>query len=84
MRRVGDANLFTVLAGGALAADAGPLDVTVNTRLRNHYDTVNAIFGPGKYHGDTPEQLAFSIGTWALGRMMDKPPAGIRPSGLCG
>jgi hypothetical protein len=66
-------NLYTALAGGALAAGAGPLDVTVNTRLRNHYDTVNAIFGPGKYYGDTPEQMAFSIGTWALGRMMDKP-----------
>jgi hypothetical protein len=66
-------NLYTAVAGGALAAGAGPLDVTVNTRLRNHYDTVNAFFGPGKYYGDTPEQMAFSIGTWALGRMMDKP-----------
>jgi hypothetical protein len=66
-------NLYTAIAGGALAAGAGPLDVTVNTRLRNHYDTVNAFFGPGKYYGDTPEQMAFSIGTWALGRIMDKP-----------
>jgi hypothetical protein len=66
-------NLYTAIAGGALAAAARPLDVTVNTRLRNHYDTVNAIFGPGKYYGDTPAQMAFSIGTWALGRMMDKP-----------
>jgi len=45
----------------------------VNVRLHSHYDVVNKIFAPGKYFGDTPEQMALSIGTWVLGRVMEKP-----------
>ena len=66
-------NLYVALAGGALAAGIHPIDVAVNARLINHYDTVNAVFAPAKYYGDTPEQVAFSVGTWLLGRVMDKP-----------
>jgi len=59
--------------GGALAGGVHPFDNTVNVHLRNHYDAYNTFFAPGKYYGDTPEQIALSIGTWALGRVMDKP-----------
>ena len=66
-------NLYVALAGGALAFGAHQVDGDVNVRLINHYDTVNTIFAPAKYYGDTPEQLAFSVGTWLVGRAMDKP-----------
>ena len=66
-------NLYVALAGGALAAGAHQVDTQVNARLINHYDAVNTIFAPAKYYGDTPEQLAFSVGTYMLGRVMDKP-----------
>jgi hypothetical protein len=66
-------NLYVGLAGGALAVGTHPFDAAVNARLINHYDTVNAIFAPAKYYGDTPEQVAFSVGTYMLGRVMDKP-----------
>ena len=36
-------------------------------------EVLNEIFAPAKYYGDTPEQLAFSIGTWVLGRALDMP-----------
>lgn len=66
-------NLEIAAIGGGLALGAHPFDTTVNRRLLNQYDTVNAIFAPGKYYGDTPEQMALSIGTWVLGRVLDKP-----------
>jgi membrane-associated phospholipid phosphatase len=31
------------------------------------------VFAPAKYYGDTPEQVAFSVGTWLVGRMTDRP-----------
>ena len=34
---------------------------------------MNAAFAPGKYIGNTPEQVAASIGTYAFGRLFDKP-----------
>ena len=67
------ANLYIAGIGGALALGVHPVDQTVNARLISHYDIVNNIFAPAKYYGDTPEQLAFSIGTWAIGRMTHKP-----------
>jgi membrane-associated phospholipid phosphatase len=66
-------NAWIAVLGGGLAIGARPFDATVNRRLLNQYDTVNTIFAPGKYYGNTPEQLALSIGTWAIGRMLDKP-----------
>ena len=66
-------NLYVALAGGALALGMHPIDQGVNDRLINHYDTVNVIFAPGKYYGDTPEQLALSVGMWVVGRVADKP-----------
>ena len=66
-------NLYWALGGGALALGVHPVDTQVNARLINHYDTVNTIFAPAKYYGDTPEQMALSIGTYAVGRIFDKP-----------
>jgi|KBSSwiS6_1023812.scaffolds.fasta_scaffold06945_4 membrane-associated phospholipid phosphatase len=66
-------NLNLLGMGSALALGLHPLDHTVNARLVSHYDLVNTFFAPAKYLGDTPEQLAFSIGTWAIGRRMHKP-----------
>jgi membrane-associated phospholipid phosphatase len=59
--------------GGGFALGARPFDVAVSTHLRNHHDLVNTIFAPGKYYGNTPEQIALSIGTWVIGRVLDKP-----------
>ena len=66
-------NLYVALAGGALAIGAHQVDAQVNARLINHYDTVNTIFAPAKYYGDTPEQIAFSVGTYLFGRITDRP-----------
>jgi PAP2 superfamily len=66
-------NLYLTLIGGGLAASVYPADQNFNVRLRSHYDTVNAAFAPGKYIGNTPEQVAASIGTYAFGRLFDKP-----------
>jgi hypothetical protein len=65
---------FAVLAvGGALAAAAHPADDSFNGRLRSHYDLVNAAFAPGKYLGNTAEQVALSMGTYAWGRIKQQP-----------
>ena len=57
-------NLYLAGIGGGLALGAHAMDQTVNTRLQNPSDIGKAIFAPGKYFGDTPEQMALSIGTW--------------------
>jgi hypothetical protein len=61
--------------GGGLALTAHPADQTFNVRLRSHYDGVNKAFAPGKYVGNTPEQIGLSIGTWAYGRLFHAPKA---------
>jgi len=66
-------NLYLAAIGGALALSVHPADQYVDVHLRNHYDAVNTVFAPGKYVGDTPEQVAASIGTYVFGRLMDKP-----------
>jgi len=66
-------NLYLAAIGGGLAAAVHPADVAFNARVRSHYDGVNAAFAPGKYVGNTPEQIAASIGTYAFGRLFDKP-----------
>jgi len=66
-------NVYIAAIGGGLALAAHPADQSFNATLLSHYDTVNAIFAPGKYLGNTAEQVAFSLGTYALGRLRDQP-----------
>jgi hypothetical protein len=65
-------NLYLAAIGGGLAAAVHPADQSVNARLVSHYDGVNKAFAAGKYIGNTPEQVALSIGTYAFGRVFDK------------
>jgi len=66
-------NLYLIGIGGGLAAVAHPADQTFNVRLRSHYDGVNRAFAPAKYFGNTPEQVALSLGTYAYGRIFAQP-----------
>jgi membrane-associated phospholipid phosphatase len=66
-------NLYVALGGGALALAAHPFDRDFNVHLRSHYTLVNDIYAPAKYYGDTPEQIAVSIGTYIYGRAFDQP-----------
>jgi hypothetical protein len=66
-------NAYIAAIGGGAAAAVHPWDRTFNVRLRSHYDVVDDVFAPAKYYGNTPDQLALSIGTYAYGRIFDKP-----------
>jgi membrane-associated phospholipid phosphatase len=66
-------NVYIAAIGGGLALAAHPGDQAFNAKLLSHYDTVNAFFAPGKYLGNTPEQVAFSLGAYAFGRWRDQP-----------
>ncbi len=66
-------NVYAALVGGVLAAAAHPVDSTFNVHLRSHYALVNTIYKPAHIFGDTPEQVALSLGTYAYGRMFDEP-----------
>jgi len=66
-------NLYIAMVGGGLAAAAHPGDQAFNAKVLSHYDAVNTAFAPGKYLGNTPEQVALSIGTYAFGRWRDQP-----------
>jgi membrane-associated phospholipid phosphatase len=66
-------SLYLTLIGGGLAAAVHPVDQTFNVRLRSHSDFVNGVFTPARYYGNVPEQLTLSIGTYAFGRMVNKP-----------
>jgi PAP2 superfamily len=66
-------NLYLAGIGGGLAAVAHPADANLNARLRGSYGTANTVFGPGKYLGDTPEQVALSLGAYAYGRLFQQP-----------
>jgi membrane-associated phospholipid phosphatase len=68
-------NLYLAMIGGGLAASVHPIDQTFNVHLRSHYDGVNDFFAPAKYYGNTPEQVALSLGTYAAGRILHKPKA---------
>lgn len=68
-------NAYLTLVGGALALGAHQFDQSFNAHLRSHYDLVNTAFAPAKYFGDTPEQVALSLGTYFYGRVADKPKA---------
>ena len=66
-------NLYVALGGGAMALAVHPVDQDFNVHLRSHYTLVNDIYAPAKYYGNTPEQIALSLGTYAYGRVFDKP-----------
>lgn len=66
-------NLYLALGGGALALGAHPFDKDFNVHLRSHYTLVNDIYLPAKYYGDTPVQIALSVGTYAYGRAFHQP-----------
>jgi hypothetical protein len=64
-------NAYIALLGGGLAIAAHQVDQSFNVHLRSHYDLVNAAFAPAKYLGNTPEQMALSLGTYGIGRLVD-------------
>jgi len=66
-------NVYIAGMGGGLAVAVHPWDQSFNEHLVSHYDVVNGIFAPGKYIGDTPVQVAFSLGTYAWGRAFSQP-----------
>jgi PAP2 superfamily len=66
-------NAYLAAIGGGLAASAHPADQGLNARLVSHYDAVNTAFAPGKYIGNTPEQVALSLGTYVYGRAFSQP-----------
>ena len=66
-------NLLFLGIGGGLTLAAQPFDEKLNASAIGQSDRVTRIFAPGKYWGDTPEQMAFSLGTWAIGRVLHKP-----------
>src|SRR3954464_8192449 len=68
-------NLYIAMIGGGSALAVHPLDQSFNVHLRSHYELVNTIFAPAKYYGDTPEQVALAMGTYAVGRIFDMPKA---------
>jgi membrane-associated phospholipid phosphatase len=66
-------NLYAAAIGGALAVAAHPADPMFNVHLRSHDALVNALYKPAHLFGDTPEQVAMSLGTYAYGRIFDAP-----------
>lgn len=66
-------NVYIAAVGGGLALAVHPLDQSFNSKVLSHYDAVNAFFAPGKYLGSTQVQVAFSLGTYAVGRLQDQP-----------
>src|SRR3954471_5262891 len=66
-------NAYLAALGGGLALAVHPADQDFNAHLRSHYDAVNTAFAAGKYIGNTPEQVALSLGTYAFGRIRHQP-----------
>jgi len=66
-------NLTIALIGGGAAFAVHPVDQDFNVQLRSHYTIVNDAFMPAKYFGDTPEQVAIALATYAYGRIADAP-----------
>jgi membrane-associated phospholipid phosphatase len=66
-------NVYLAAIGGGLALAAHPADATLNAHLQSQSDTGDDWWALGKYLGDTPEQIALSIGTYAFGRWRDQP-----------
>jgi hypothetical protein len=68
-------NVYIAGIGGGLALAAHPLDQSFNSNALSHNDEVNTAFRPGQYLGSTQVQIAFSLGTYAVGRLNDQPKA---------
>jgi len=66
-------NLYIAAGGDAAALAVHPADQSVNTYMIDHYTQFNAFFAAGKYIGNTPEQIAGAIATYAWGRIFDEP-----------
>jgi membrane-associated phospholipid phosphatase len=66
-------NVYVATVGGVLALGVHPFDQSFNAKVLSHYDAVNTFFAPGKYLGSTQVQVAFSLGTYAVGRWQDQP-----------
>jgi hypothetical protein len=66
-------NLYIAVAGGGLAAAVHPWDQTINAHLQSRRDSVDDLFAAGQYIGSTQVQVAFSVGTYAVGRWRDQP-----------
>jgi membrane-associated phospholipid phosphatase len=66
-------NLLITASGGALALAVHPADQSVNASMVAHYTEWNTFFAAGKYIGNTPEQVAGSIATYAWGRIFAQP-----------
>jgi Zinc dependent phospholipase C/PAP2 superfamily len=62
-------NLYIGLIGGGAAVGLHPFDRSVNAKLRSHNDVADDVFAAGKYLGNTPEQVALSLGTYVFGRV---------------
>lgn len=56
--------------GGGLSVAVSPLDDEVNDRLQG--EGWGAFYAPGKYLGYGWVQIGAAIGTWAIGRVVDK------------
>jgi hypothetical protein len=65
-------NLYIAAVGGLGALAVHPVDQTFNEHLQSS-GSEGEWWAPGKYLGDTPEQVAMSIGTYAIGRIFDQP-----------
>jgi PAP2 superfamily protein len=66
-------NAYIAAIGGGLAVAAHPADQGLNAHLLSHDDSVNTAFAAGKYIGNTPEQVALSLGTYVYGRAFSQP-----------
>jgi hypothetical protein len=66
-------NVYLAAIGGGLALAAHPADASLNAHLQSQSDAGNDWWAPGKYLGDTPEQIAMAVGTYAFGRWRNKP-----------
>jgi len=65
-------NVYIAAVGGLGALAVHPVDQTFNEHLQSS-GSGGEWWAPGKYLGDTPEQVAMSLGTYAVGRIFDQP-----------
>lgn len=63
-------NVYIAAGGGAAALAVHPADDDFNHRLAGRWDT---FFAPGKYLGNTPEQVGGAIAAYVVGRAAHKP-----------
>jgi membrane-associated phospholipid phosphatase len=66
-------NVYIAAVGGGLALAVHPWDKEFNAHLQSGGDATDDFFAAGKYIGSTEVQIAFSVGTYAVGRWRDQP-----------